>query len=133
MFASSGFPVDTYWDVEHAHHPAGVDGSGFGVWTPEILGQYKSIVIWTDFSPTAPAFEALMDAYVQAGGNILLTTYAWGNFTQAFRSGALGVFNIQGSFSGLHVGADNTWNRNLIWAPRILTDLAGLSFANNGG
>lgn len=131
LFASAGHPVDAYWDVGGDHDASEVDGSGSGIWSPGVLGQYKTIVIWTDASPTAASNEGILGAYVKAGGNILMTTYGWGNFTSGFLSATLGVVSLYGSSSGLHLGVDDTWDHSTSWSPRINTALAGLSFANS--
>ena len=133
IFAAAGFPADAYWDVGFNHDAAEVDGQGTDIWTPDVIGQYKSIVIWTDFSPTASFEEAILSAYVQAGGNILFTSYAWEAFNSSFLSATLGIAGAVGSTSGLFVGVDDAWaaTRNTSYAPRILTDLAGLSWTGN--
>ena len=134
LYAGAGFPGATYWDVGDDHDDdSEVDGTGSAIWSPGILGQYKTIVIWTDASPTAAFNEAILGAYVQAGGNIILTSYAWDDFSGSFLSNTMGVRQIFSSSTGNHVGVDEAWaaTRNTGWSPNVDFSLAGTAFRNS--
>ena len=150
-FADAGFPADVFWDIDESEGNDEEDGvqydiivgtrpagsTGRSIWSPGVLGQFKTIVIWTDNSPTSGSQEALLGAYVQAGGNILLATYNWSTFNSSFREAAFGITSIFNARSDIFDGIDAAWaaTRATSWSPEDpILDLAGLSWtANSGG
>lgn len=130
IFAAAGFPVSRYWDFDG--DPAnGHPQDDLSIWTPGVLGQYSSVVIFTDNSPTAGNYTILLGAYVKAGGNLWLTSYNWSVFDPGFLSEICGIRAVFNDFNTeSFVGLSSDWANP--WGNRFKTDLQGVTIPITG-
>ncbi len=103
---STGFLNGVTYDTED------LDVNGTGFLTPGNLGQYKSVVMYTDGGYNGSDFGGLFAAYATAGGNLMITGYYLANFGSSiltpfglypsvFGSGAFTSTELTGDLDGM--------------------------------
>jgi hypothetical protein len=130
IFAAAGYPVSRYWDFD-GDADNGHPKDDLSIWTPGVLGQYSSVVIFTDNSPTSASYTILLGAYVKAGGNLWLTSYNWSAFDRGFLSEICGIRSVFNNFDseGL-VGLGSDWANP--WKNDFKTDFDGITIPLTG-
>lgn len=112
----SNFSQVSVWDVDNLsgdlRYPGAVNSEALP--GPSDLAQYSSVVAMTDGGYALSDISALLAAYFQAGGNLMITGYASVNFAQVLKDvmGTPTVFNGFGTNLASLEGFSETGGNN---------------------
>ncbi|MFQ6617987.1 MAG: hypothetical protein ACE5QV_04785 [Fidelibacterota bacterium] len=98
--------VDQGFMNGHSHTDWDVPDQGTGVFTPDNLGKYSTVILFTDGGYASADFANLIAAYGVAGGNLLIAGYNNSSMGSAILTPFGFWHSFYGTFTGNYGGMD---------------------------